>query len=234
MTTGRQKGGTDVKGPTHSAFARILARLVTYHGFAPRLHDLLLADVDLFARSMALPDNAIEVAIRMPSGEFATSILGNTTEPLCHFEPGYLWSEDPTLSIGGALVDAAAHLCGATVEFRTDGVRPPRVPMAEQSPFVRALEQQPHRTITDFRFPAASEMASYYTRAARAWLDVGNVSACIECLAYGGGCRFGFLGCLVLRFVGHGFFSTGLSPASNSRSASSAIRPASVMTYSRL
>lgn len=173
-----------MKGPTHSAFARILARLVTYHGFAPRAHDLLLADVDLFARSMALPDNAIEVAIRMPSGELATEILGNTTEPLCHFEPGYLWSKDPTLSIGGALVDAAAHLCGATVELRTDGVRPPAVPMDEESPFVRALKAQPHRTITDFRFPSASEMAGYYTRAAHAWLNAGNVPGCIECMAY--------------------------------------------------
>lgn len=173
-----------MNGSTHSAFARILANLATYHGLAPRAHDLLLADRDLFARSTVLPDNVIDVAIRMPVGELATEILGHATAPLCHFEPGYDWGKDPSLSVAGALVDAAAHLCGATVELRGDGLRPPQVPMAELCPFAHSLALQSHREVTHFRFPSASQMAAFYGRGARLWLADRNVPGWLGCAGY--------------------------------------------------
>jgi hypothetical protein len=75
-----------------------------------------------------------------------------TWSALCHFEPGYRWNDDRSLGILEELGDAGLHLARSTV----DGT---------SAPMLAACADQPGAVLSDFRFPSASQMGSYWSTA---------------------------------------------------------------------
>lgn len=77
-------------------------------------------------------------------------LFPGTWSAFCHFEPGYLWDADKSLCALESLGEAGVHLARSKVT-------------GTSAPMLRACQEQPDAILTDFRFPLASRMGSWWS-----------------------------------------------------------------------
>jgi hypothetical protein len=99
------------------------------------------------------PDHAVDVFVHMPNGARVTSVLGREVTALQHFLPGFCWQNDPSLSVLEEIGDLGAKVLNMVVS-------------GNSVPMVRALRNQPRRTLCELRFPSAADVGGYHAAVA--------------------------------------------------------------------
>lgn len=168
-----------MNGNTHQDYAKTVARLVLTSELAPDVRPYLVDHRDQFVDAASMPDRVAEVAC---SGK--TVLLDHNLSSFEHFQPGYRWDRDPSLSVAGLLTGAVAAVAGMRITANPDGERPPLTGLLELTPMQRAALGQPGVTLGAFHFPSASEGADHFASGARHWRGERNFAGWRRCAGY--------------------------------------------------
>jgi hypothetical protein len=151
---------------THRDYIRAAIRLILTEGGAPSAAKMLVGSSDraILIEAVTLPDYMNDIACGGEPVRF-----GHNMASCAHFQPGYCWGSDTSLSLAAPVIGALAALAGMRITVNRTGLPAPLAGLLEPTPMERAVAEQDGATLGGFLFSSAGEMAEFYGTVARNW-----------------------------------------------------------------